>query len=86
MKKYDAQKFDKHFVNWGRMPGGTPISRHYLAIMACFVFAVVTLVILLFSTSLYLAGITALAAFASYFFYGKWKKELEAEMGSKLRI
>ena len=81
MEKYDEKKFGKHFINYGL----TPIAKHHVALLACFFLAVITLVIFI-STTPHLAGIPALLALASYYFYGKWKKEMGADLGAKLDI
>lgn len=84
MKKYDSKKFSKHFFTYGKMVA-SPVPKHYTALMVCFLSTVTTLIFLL-GTPLYPAGITALLALVSYYFYRKWKKEMEDDMSEKLAI
>jgi len=79
MEKYDAKKFSKHFMPGIGKFGAVLMPRHFVALEVLFI-SLVSTVVFLVSDSPWGADITALAALLSFFFYWKWKKELEADV------
>ena len=78
MTKHNAKNLGKHFF-WFHY---TPICRHDLALAICLI-SLFLAIVFLFGTPSYLAYAAVLAALVSFYFYREWKKELEADVGTK---